>query len=45
MDGKEVYSINPKTIERLDMLKDQSAIEKYGEKAKDGVVIITLKKS
>ena len=45
MDNEKVYSIDPKTIERLDMLKDRSAIEKYGEKAKDGVVIITLKKN
>jgi len=25
-------------------LKDKSAIEKYGEKAKNGVVVVTLKK-
>lgn len=45
MDGKEVYSINPKTIERFYMQDGQEAIEKYGDKAKEGVVIITLKKS
>jgi TonB family protein len=45
MDGKEVYSINPKTIERFYMQDGQEAVEKYGEKAKEGVVIITLKKS
>ena len=28
----------------MDVLKDKSAIEKYGEKAKDGVILITLKK-
>ena len=44
MDGKKVYSINPKTIERFYMQDGQEAIEKYGDKAKDGVVIITLKK-
>ena len=44
MDGKKVYSINPKTIESMEMMKDQAAVEKYGEKAKDGVILITLKK-
>ena len=44
MDGKKVYSINPKTIERYYMQNGQEAIEKYGDKAKDGVVLITLKK-
>ena len=44
MDNEKVYSIDPKTIERLDMLKDRSAIEKYGEKAKNGVVVIHTKK-
>ena len=44
MDGKEVYAINPKTIERFYMQDGQETIKKYGDKAKDGVVIITLKK-
>ena len=44
MDGRKVYSINPKTIERYYMQNGQEAIEKYGDKAKDGVVLITLKK-
>ena len=44
MDGKKVYSINPKTIERYYMQNGQEAIDKYGEKAKDGVILITLKK-
>ena len=44
MDGKKVYSINPKTIERFYMQDGPEAVEKYGEKAKEGVVIITLKK-
>ena len=45
MANEEVYSINPKTIEHLEMQKDQPAIEKYGDKAKDGVILITLKKN
>ena len=44
VDGKKVYSINPKTIERYYMQNGQEAIDKYGEKAKDGVILITLKK-
>ena len=44
MDGKKVYSINPKAIERYYMQNGQEAIDKYGDKAKDGVILITLKK-
>ena len=44
MDGKKVYAINPKTIERYYMQNGQEAIDKYGDKAKDGVILITLKK-
>ena len=44
MDGRKVYSINPKTIERYYMQNGQEAIDKYGDKAKGGVVLITLKK-
>ena len=44
MDGRQVYAINPKTIERYYMQNGQEAIDKYGDKAKDGVILITLKK-
>ncbi len=44
MDGKKVYAINPKAIERYYMQNGQEAIDKYGDKAKDGVILITLKK-
>ena len=44
MDGRKVYAINPKTIERYYMQNGQEAIDKYGDKAKDGVILITLKK-
>ena len=44
MDGKKVYAINSKTIERYYMQEGQEAIKKYGDKAKDGVILITLKK-
>ena len=44
MDGRKVYAINPKTIERYYMQNGQEAIDKYGDKAKDGVILISLKK-
>lgn len=40
----EALNISPDQIERMDVLKGESALEKYGEKAKNGVVIITKKK-
>ncbi len=36
--------INPEEIQSLEVLKDKWATDKYGEKAKNGIVIITLKK-
>lgn len=50
VDGKEVSydelgKIKSESIDHMDVLKDKSAIEKYGEKAKDGVILITTKKS
>ena len=49
LDGKpipseQVKEIDPSTIANMDVLKDQPAIEKYGDKAKNGVVVITTKK-
>jgi TonB family protein len=48
VDGIEVEnfshtSLNPEDIESISVLKDSSAIKTYGEKAKNGVVIITSK--
>ncbi len=48
VDGKEMKpedfgKIKPGDIERIDVLKDKKAIEKYGDKAKDGVIIVTTK--
>lgn len=48
VDGKEINpgdfrKIHPGDIERIDVLKDQKSIEKYGNKAKDGVLLITTK--
>ncbi|NLU37855.1 MAG: TonB family protein [Bacteroidales bacterium] len=49
LDGKpftnDVSTIKPETIDRVEVLKDESAIATYGDKAKDGVIIITSKKN
>ena len=36
-------ALNPDKIERVTVLKDKSATELYGEKGKNGVLLITLK--
>ncbi len=40
---KEINQIPPQDIERIDVLKDQSATAFYGNKAKNGVILITTK--
>jgi bla regulator protein BlaR1 len=40
----DLDSIDPETIKSMMILKSDSAIKKYGEKAKNGVIKITLKK-
>ncbi len=47
LDGKEIASLNgvkPDDIESISVLKSKSAVELYGEKGKDGVILITTKK-
>ena len=46
LDGKPVNrkDVNLETIESIQVLKDEKAIEKYGEKARYGVVEFTSKK-
>jgi N-acetylmuramoyl-L-alanine amidase len=49
LDGKiikeeEFKKVNPDEIESVNVLKDKTATDKYGEKGKNGVVEITLKK-
>ncbi len=49
VDGEEqsndiLKSLDPKQIEKIEVLKGESATEKYGEKAKDGAILITTKK-
>ncbi len=46
VDGKEVKSledIEPADIESIEVLKDDKAIEKYGEKGRNGVIIVKRK--
>ena len=48
IDGKKstmakMNQIDPAKIENVNVLKDKKAIEKYGKKGKNGVILITLK--
>jgi len=46
VDGKvseEISHIDPKNIESISVLKEKTATDKYGEDAKNGVIIITTK--
>lgn len=40
----DINKIDSESIESLEVLKNQSATELYGDKAKDGVILITTKK-
>jgi bla regulator protein BlaR1 len=49
IDGKEASSkgmkdLNPNDIDNVSVLKDDAALKKYGDKAKQGVIMISLKK-
>ena len=49
VDGKEmtdfdITSLDPSTIESIHVLKDEASIEPYGEKGKNGVILVNLKK-
>lgn len=48
VDGEEksqemLKTINPEGIERVEVLKGESAVKLYGEKAKNGVILVTTK--
>ncbi len=50
VDGKEmteseIKDINPDLIEQIDVIKNKKSTTEYGEKGKNGVVLIKLKKS
>ena len=40
----DLSSIDQDNIDRVEVMKGEAAIERYGERAADGVVIITTKK-
>jgi TonB family protein len=44
VESKDVQNLDPETIESINVLKDKSATAVYGEKGKNGVVQITMKK-
>ena len=49
LDGKviteeEMKRIDPNMIASVDVLKDETTTKKYGERGKNGVIVITLKK-
>ncbi|MDN5287813.1 MAG: family peptidase [Mucilaginibacter sp.] len=49
VDGKEVPAtdikkLSPNVIETMSVINDDNATKKYGDKAKDGVILITTKK-
>ncbi|WP_336066247.1 M56 family metallopeptidase [Mesoflavibacter sp. CH_XMU1404-2] len=43
LTNKEIQDIMPSSIKSISVLKDKKAISKYGEKGKNGVIIITTK--
>jgi hypothetical protein len=42
--GFDIGSINPESIESIEVLKESKAKEEFGEEIQDGVIKITLKK-
>lgn len=45
VSGNGLKEINPNQISTISVLKDRSATAVFGEKGKDGVIIVTLKKA
>jgi hypothetical protein len=48
LDGKEISgdltNINPQSVESISVLKHIESTKQYGDKGKNGVIIITMKK-
>jgi TonB family protein len=44
IDFEKMKDIDPKTIDKMTVLKDKDATDLYGDKAKHGVIVITTKK-
>ncbi|MFT4016495.1 MAG: TonB-dependent receptor plug domain-containing protein [Agriterribacter sp.] len=43
-DNWNINSVNPNSIESIEVMKEPSAVSLYGEKGKNGVIIITTKR-
>ena len=43
MQVDKIDDLNPDEIQSITVLKDKSATELYGEKGKNGVIVVTLK--
>jgi hypothetical protein len=43
--NRDFDKLDPNDIEKFDILKNEMAIEKYGNKAIDGVIMIAMKKN
>jgi bla regulator protein blaR1 len=43
-DVENVNKMDPKTIESISVFKGEKANMRYGDKGKNGVIVITLKK-
>lgn len=44
-DFKELGEMKPESIEKIEVLKDKAATDLYGEEGKNGVIIVTMKKT
>ena len=44
MENSELKQMNPDEIESITVLKDEKALQTYGAKAKNGVVLVTKKR-
>ncbi|WP_294592301.1 M56 family metallopeptidase [uncultured Bacteroides sp.] len=42
-DAEIMRALDPQNIESVEVLKDESAVSRFGEKGKNGVILITLK--
>ena len=43
INAKQFSKVNPNDIQKINILKEAAAVALYGSKAKNGVIIITLK--
>ena len=43
--SKKINSIDPNSIESMNVLKGQQAVDAFGEKGTNGVIVITMKRA